>query len=173
MSRTIFMLSFALVLLGFLASTSMNLYADVEALRAENKRMFDALSQVGSQYNVVLQERDLLRNQSMELSKKIEILQQAYVTENQARVTAEIELTRLQSQLEELMRSPQRVSESDGSTQPNPPLPEKISLTTILPIGTALFVLGAVLGMNQYRVNRKQTKTLPKTRHFPSSIPRS
>ena len=172
MSRTVLILSFALVLLGFLASTTWNMYHDVEALRAENRKLSEALSQLSSEYKSIMQERDLLRSQNMELLKKNEMLQQAYIAENRARRKAETDLVTLQAALNHITKSGQ------GMPQTHAPESEQETIPTETLFGTGFVTVLATIGfgkfvIDQYRANKKRNKTVLQTRHFPPSIPKS
>jgi len=178
MSKSIFILGFALVMLGFLVSITLNMHSDMEMLRAENKTMTENLTQLSSTYKIITQERDNLRNQNTELLKKIEILQQAYVVENQARRKAESDLAGLQATLANMMKGTQILSQIvDSKAGPRSNQSKRVSLVTIIPFSTGFVTLLAILSLgkktiNLYRAYKSLNRAMLQTRSFPQSIPR-
>ncbi len=174
MSRTIMMLAFALVLLGFLASTTLNMYYDIETLRTENQKLSEALSRLSAEHKVITEERDMLRGQNEELLKKTEMLQQAYTTENQARFKAESDVAILQAMLNNMMQETQVTSPlADPQTEQQFMKSERDSFATVIPFGTGFVtILVGMIAINRHRVNKNLHKMPKQVRSFPQSIPR-
>lgn len=174
MSRTIFTFGLALVLLGFLASTTLNMYHNIEMLRAENQKISEALSQLSSEYKTIIQERDTLRNQNAELLKKNEMLQQDYVAENQSRLKAESDVAVLQTALDNITKESQvTVPLVHSQTEQQSTQSEGAYFTTVIPLTTGFAILGlGMIVINHYRANKNRNKKIAQTRNFPQSIPR-
>lgn len=178
MSKSIFILGFALVLLGFLVSITLNMHGDIEMLQAENKTMAENLNQLSFTYKIITQERDNLKNQNTELLKKIEILQQAYASENQARLKAEANVARLVSTLDSMMKVNQ-VATLSMNAQSNPEYTQskRVSLSSFFPVSAGLVALLATVRLsaiaaNHYRMRKNRNKKITPARNFPHSIPR-
>ncbi len=89
MLRATFILMFALVLLGFLISNSINMYNDLEALKAESQNTSRELEQLQSDYKALSEERDALNGKITNLNNKLSEVERAYAVEHQARLKAE------------------------------------------------------------------------------------
>ena len=166
MSKAFFMLMFALVLLGFLMSTTMNMSSEIEQLKADNQKLAFELNQLRSGYEALAQENDALKVQNANLNSKFEALQTAYVTENQARLKAELELANYRSMVANMANNVQTTAPSIC-----PPAPQQITnsdkllSSELVPAGAAslvgLAMASLILILNNLHRKQKKSKSLP------------
>lgn len=158
MLRATFILMFALVLLGFLISNSINMYNDLEALKAESQNTSRELEQLQSDYKALSEERDALNGEIANLNSKLSEVERAYVAENQARLKAEGDSAIYKGMMSNMMGANPSYSikacvpqEKQASTQNNQ------LLSGILPIGTSSII--GLLVVSLLLISRQRTKS--------------
>jgi len=112
MSKAFFVLMLALVLLGFLMSTTMNMSGEIQQLKTDNQKLAFELNQLRSSYEALAQENGALKTQNADLNSKLEAVQTAYTVENQARLTAESELANYRSMVANMANDVQMTTPS-------------------------------------------------------------
>lgn len=161
MQKSFFLLVFVLVLLGFLASTSINMYNDMEQLKEDNQKLSSDLTQLRANYETISQERDRLKSNNTDLNNKFEALQTAYNAENQARLKAEADTEIYKGMMVNMMNNvPATSTLTCKSAEGQATSPENIFLSGIVPVGAGYLVLFAavilfVAGKYHTRKNRK------------------
>lgn len=158
--KVIFSLMLPLVLLGFLSSTTMNMYGNMEQLKDENQKLSHELSQLRSNYQAVAQERDALRAEHENLKYQFNSIQTAYLTENQARLKAESDAATYKDMVFNLANHVQTgfpaacVPEEQQAIQPKP---GEILLSNIAPLGAGSLIMLVVIGImtRHYRMRRR------------------
>jgi cell division protein FtsB len=166
MSKAIFVLMLALVTLGFLASTTMNLYGDMEQLRAENQKLALELNQLRSSYDALAQENGALKTQKDDLLNQLGGLQAAYAAENQARLTAESELANYRSMVANMANTGQtKLSAICPSSQEQATKSVKLLSSEIVPAGAGtlagLVITSLILILINLHRRQKKSRSLP------------
>lgn len=166
MSNAISRLMLALVALGFLASTTMNMYGDVKQLEAENQKLSHELGQLRAQKEAIVQERDALLTENANLEDQLNAMQTAYQAENQARLKAESDVETYKGMLLDTANNVQTVSPSAcAPADQQTTMPEALLLSTIAPVGASslitLAVVGLVVTMINYSRKQKKLRSLP------------
>jgi regulator of replication initiation timing len=162
MSNAISRLMWALVALGFLASTTLSMYSDMKKLEAENQKLSHALSQLRSNNETILQESDTLRAENENLKYQFNAMQTAYLTENQARLKAEADLETYKGM----------VLHTNNNVQTGSPIacvpaerhtvkPEELLFSNIAPVGTSSLATLAMVGLINYSRKQRKLRNLP------------
>lgn len=163
MSKAFFMSMFVLVLLGFLISTTINMYNEMVQIEAEYSKVTNELSQLRSNHETTLGERDALKAENTELETQLNQIQQAYTSEKQARLKAEADTAIYKGMLVDMM-SKTPTSETSPisctSTEVQAINSEEILHAGIIPVGAGsiagLLVSFAVSIMINSRRYKKQ-----------------
>ncbi len=168
MYKALFLLVIALVLLGFLMSTTMNMYDEIQQARADNRRLAADLAQLQASYEAALQERDALKAANSDYGSKLDQLQVAYDTEKQARVKAEAENGACRAYVSSMAATPQAGGSGGAAPQAEAPDPGQQLLSSVLPIGasvlaTLLIAVLTLAGIRHYRMHarRRVVVTMP------------
>jgi len=164
MSKAFFILVFALVLLGFLISTTINMYNDMEQLKADNRKMLDEVTQLRSDYLVTAQERDTLKAEKAESNTKLIELQHAYTNEVQARLKAESDTAIYKGMMVDMINNAAATPKlSCTPPEEQATNPENLILSGIVPVGAGSLVILAmaslvVIIINHHRKHKKSTR---------------
>jgi regulator of replication initiation timing len=166
MSNAISRLMVALVALGFLASTTINLFSDMKQLEAENQKLSYELSQLHSQHEAIIQERDALLAENANLKDQFNAIQTAYLTENQARLQAEADVETYKGMILNMSNDVQTESLSTCVPVPHQARkPEELLLSGIVPIGASSLItlvgIGLIAAMINYFRKQKKLRSLP------------
>jgi regulator of replication initiation timing len=166
MSNAISRLMLALVVLGFLASTTMNMYGDMKRLEAENQKLSHELGQLRSQYETIIPERDALLADNANLKSQFNAIQTAYLAENQARLKAESDVETYKGMVLNMANDGQAVSPAAcAAVGPQVMNPEALVLSTIAPVGVSslitLAVVGLIVAIINYSRKQKKLRSLP------------
>ncbi len=161
MGRVILIFGLALVVLGFLISTTMNMHSEMKGLKAENQLLTQEIAQLRSSFDASVQEREALRKENKDLHNQVARLEQVYAAENKARLKAESDasilkgtLTNMQTQVTSLAICP--------SPAPKALRPEAILLgSSITPLGVGFVAVVVAAGfgvvvMGRDRRNQKR-----------------
>ncbi len=170
MSKALFLLVIALVLLGFLMSTTMNMYDDLQQVRADNRRLAADLAQLQANYEAAIQERDALKAANSDYGSKLDQLQQAYDAEKQARVKAEADDGACRAFVSKLAGGPQPGASASAASPAQTPDPGQQLRSSVLPIGasvlaTLLIVFVALAGLRHYRMNARRRVVVSASGH--------
>ncbi len=171
MSKFLFLLAFALILLGFLVSNSINMLGDIQDLKAENQRISRELVRLQTAYQSVVQERDGLIAENGELKRKVDVIQQAYETEKQARLEAEGATAIYKGMLVNMMQTQTESASACSPVVPQEVRPEAILFSGFVPFGAGFVGFLALIGLavvikNHTNVDEKPKNLVAHTRNF-------
>lgn len=161
MSKALSILMLALVFLGFLISTTMNMYNDMEQMRAENQKLARELTQIQSAYEILVKEKDALVSENAGLNLRINALQNVYEEVNKARLRAEAEAASYQNMVANISNNVQtktppactlQSQQSDGS--------EKFLVSSIIPIGAGSLITLVMVGLALFPSSRPKRKSI-------------
>lgn len=169
MSKIFFLSMFALVLLGFLISTTINMYNDMIQIQTEYSETATELSQLRSSYEATVEERDALREENNALKTQVNQIQQAYETEKQSRLKAEADTTIYKGMLVDMMNKTSNAMTSSVScpiTEYQDQAAEDIIYAGIIPAGAGSIVtivllsLTASIAINSRRYKKRSLKAI-------------
>lgn len=161
MQKAFFLLVTALVLLGFLISTTFNIYDEMTQLKTNNQKISIELTQLRADYETTTQERDKLKIENTALKAKLDELQQVYISENQARLKAEADTAIYKGMMVDMMSNiPTTASSSSSLTDEQVTTSKNITSSVMAPVGvsslaTLILTSFAVSVINQYRKHKK------------------
>ena len=161
MSNTFSRLMLALVLLGFLASTTMNMYGDLQQLKDENQKLSQELTQLRSNYGAVEQERNAMQAENADVHRQLDAFRNAYLSENQARLKAESDAANYKGMILNMAKNIQVVPPTVClPAKQSAKRPEELLFSSIIPIGTGSLITLAMIGLVVALINhsRKQKK---------------
>lgn len=166
MSQAISRLMWALVALGFLASTTMNMYGKMKKLEVENQKLAHELNQLRAQYETIVQERDALLAENANLKYQFNTIQTAYLTENQARLKAESDLETYKGMVLNMNNDVQTVFAATCTpTEKQAAKPEELLLSNIAPVGVSslgvLTIAGLVVALIDYCQKHRRSRNVP------------
>ena len=173
MTKVISFLMLALVLLGFLGAITIIMHGDMEQLKVENQKLSRELSQLRSNYQTIVRERDEARTENASLNAQFNTLQTAYLAENQARLKAESDVATYKSMVINMAKNVQTVpSAACLPAEQQAVKPEELLLSNIAPISASslitLAVAIVVVSMINHSRRQKKLKTLPtRLKNFP------
>lgn len=150
MSRIILIFFFSLIFLGFLMSTTLNLYSDIQDIKTENQRLMQEITVLRSSSEPVRRERDSLKKENEDLHNRLTSLEQVYASENKARLKAESEASTLRATLDDMVARPTSPSACSQSTSKDAKSANSISLGVGF-IAVASVVCVGVMGIIRVR----------------------
>lgn len=89
MTKVFVFLILALILLGFLISTTFNIYEEMNRYKIENQKLMNENVQLRAFVESLRQEISILEIEKQELLKQLGVLEEAYLAEMRARLDAE------------------------------------------------------------------------------------
>lgn len=166
MAKVILILVLIPVLLGFLLSNTINMQGDMQQLKDENQKLSYELSQLRSQYQTLVQERNAVLAENGNLNYQFNAIQTAYLVENQARLKAEAEVETYKGMILNMSSNVQTVSHSACVPNGQQAIQtEELFLSTIAPAGASSFVTLAIVGLVVTMINhlrrQKKLRNLP------------
>jgi hypothetical protein len=165
MSKPISTLVFALVLLGFLIATTMFMYGDMEELKNENRELSGELKQLKSDYDATIHQRDTLKAENADLHSKLNLTQNAYIAENQARLKAESEAAIYKNMAVNMANNIQTSTELACTPMEKWAANSEVLLSSAIPASTSSLITLTMVGLVAYVTNRyqrrKKLKNLP------------
>ena len=147
MAKAIFVLAFALVLLGFLISTTINMSSEMEQLKAENQQLSQDLVQMQQTHDSLIRENDAFKSENVTLNQKLNALQDAYVSEHQARLRAETESASYKALISSMAGAQTATSESCESAILQGADSGKLNISSLAPVGAGSIITLIIAGL--------------------------
>jgi regulator of replication initiation timing len=154
MSKALSMFILTLVLLGFLISTTVNMFGDMQQLTTENQKLSSEVTQLHANYETLVQERDTLKAENTELRTKLDAVQKVYVIENQARIKAESDVATYKKMMTNMVNNVQTLSPSICTqTEQQASYFGKVLSSDIVPLGAGSLVTLSIAILIVIRIN--------------------